>query len=187
MLVTLALTALAGGQSVAASVPPSSAPIPAGYTPLVDDTGAIVVAVPDTWTDIDTAAAVNEDGSPRPYIAASPDLASFLGTFDTPGVLYAAFPYELNPWTLMDAYGIDGGCETVEVKSYDDPVFIGIVQVGTNCGAAGMTWNMVVASTADHSFTALVQVQTAPDDEAMQTVLLTFNTTANQETQPSAE
>ena len=175
----LALTALAG-QSVAASAPPTSAPIPEGYTPLIDDTGSIVVAVPDAWTDIDTVPAVNENGSPRPYIAASPDIASFLGTFDTPGVLYAAFPFELNPLTLVDEFGIDHGCETIEVKTYDDPIFIGVVQVGTNCGAAGMTWNMVVATPADHSFTALVQIQTEADDEALQTILLTFNTAEQQ-------
>ena len=82
MIVAAALAALA----LVGSVPPSSEPkpIPAGYAPLVDDTGSIVVAVPAAWTEVDLAPAVNEDGSPRPTIGASPNLASFIGTFDTP-------------------------------------------------------------------------------------------------------
>lgn len=164
--------------AIAASVPPSSEPkpIPVGYTPLVDDTRVLIVAVPETWIEVDTTPAVNEDGSPRPYIAASPDIEAFLGTFDAPGMLYAAFPYQLNPLDLVDAYGLSSGCETIEIKRYEDPVFVGVIQVGTNCGPDGTTWNMVVANPADHDFTAVVQVQAAADDEALETVLLTFNT-----------
>ena len=33
----------------------TTAPIPAGYVPLVDDTDSIVIAVPEAWTDVDTA------------------------------------------------------------------------------------------------------------------------------------
>ena len=51
---------------------------------------------------------------------------------------------------------------------------MGVVQVGTNCGTTGMTWNMVVATPADHTFSAVVQVQTTVPEE-LQTVLLTFN------------
>ena len=106
MIVAAALAALA----LVGSVPPSSEPkpIPAGYTPLVDDTGSIVVAVPASWTEVDLAPAVNEDHSPRPTIGASPNLASFIDTFDTPGMLYAAFPFELNPFNLIEEYGLTG-------------------------------------------------------------------------------
>ena len=171
---TLAVTALTL-PSVAASAPPSPDPIPAGFTQLFDDTGTIVVAVPNTWSDIETAPSVNEDGSPRPSIVASPDITSFLETFDTPGVIYAAFPFEVDPMTLVGLYGIVGGCQTLEVTTYVDAVFNGVVQVGSNCGASGMTWTMVVASPADQSFTALLQLLTAPDDLAMTTALSTFN------------
>jgi hypothetical protein len=159
-------------------------PIPAGYTPLVDDTHTIVVAVPEGWTGVDTASAVNDDGTPRPYIAASPDLDAFLAGFDAPGMLYAEFPYASDPKVLIDRYGLQSGCEDVSLHTYDDPVFEGLVQVGTNCGAEHLTWNMVVASPGDHSMTALVQVQSA-DDSEMRTVLLTFNV-AGGPSRPSA-
>lgn len=163
--------------SVAASVPspPSEpAPIPEGYVPLIDSTGVLVIAVPEAWTDIDPEPAVR-DGIAQPYIAASPDLAAFLDSFDAPGAMYAAFPFTAEPLDLVRAHGVSGGCATLEVKTYDDPVFTGVVQVGNDCGTTHMTWNMVVASPADESFTAVVQVQSAPDDEATQIVLLTFN------------
>jgi hypothetical protein len=167
MLATLAV-------AISAAAPPPTEPIPDGYMPLVDDTGSIVIAVPDTWIDVDTAPAVNDDGSLRPYIAASPDIESFLASFDTPGAVYAAFPFTTDLMALVADYGLQSGCETLEINLYDDPVFVGIVQVGTNCGPAGMTWNLVVASPADHSFTALMQLQTGNPDE-LRTLLLTFN------------
>jgi hypothetical protein len=160
------------------SVPPSSepTPIPEGYTVLVDDTGLIAVAVPETWTEVDTAPAANDDGTPRPSIAASPNIQSFLTTFDTPGVWYAAFPFAPDPLVLIDSNGLNRGCETIEVKEYSDPVFVGVVQVGTNCGPQAMTWNMVVASPPNDAFTAVVQVQTTSAEE-LETVRLTFNVT----------
>jgi hypothetical protein len=70
------------------SVPPSSEPkpIPEGYKVLVDDTGLLAVAVPETWTEVVTAPTANDDGTPRPFIAAAPNIQSFLTTFDTPGM-----------------------------------------------------------------------------------------------------
>jgi hypothetical protein len=157
-----------------AAAPPPTVPIPEGYVPLIDDTRTIVVAVPETWTEIDTAPVVTADGSLRPYIAASPDIESFLGTFDTPGVAYAWFPFTTDLGALVDAYGLQTGCETLELNFYDDPVFVGVVQVGSNCGPGGMAWNLVVASPSDDSFTAVVQMQTASLEE-LQTLRLTFN------------
>ena len=149
-------------------------PIPEGYTPLVDSTNTIVVAVPDAWAEHDLAPQMTEAGIEVPYIAASPDLETFYGAFTTPGMLFAAFPFVVNPLTYVDQFGLEAGCETLEVREYNDPVFVGVVQIGTDCGDAGLTWNMVIASPADHAFTAVVQVQ-AVDPQRIRTVLLTFN------------
>ncbi len=48
------------------------------------------------------------------------------------------------------------------------------MQIGTNCGPNAMTWNMVVASPADESFTAVLQVKTANAEE-LETFRRTFN------------
>ena len=164
------------------TAPLTTAPIPAGYVPLVDDTDSIVIAVPEAWTDVDTAP---KGATQRPYIAASPDLESFLTSFDTPGVQYAAFPFTADPLSLIAQFGLREGCEMLEVKTYDDQFFVGAVQIGTNCGPNAMTWNMVVANPADESFTALLQVKTANAEE-LRTILLTFNYPGSSPRDPNA-
>ena len=91
------------------TAPASTAPIPEGYVPLVDDTDSIVIAVPAAWSDVDTAPKADAEGNPRPYIAASPNLESFSNSFDTPGVLYAGFPFTADPLTLLEEFGLRKG------------------------------------------------------------------------------
>ena len=162
-----------------ASAPPS---VPPGYVELVDDTGLLTVTVPDTWTDIDTVPGSTADG-PVPWISASPDIDLFESSFDVPGVRYLAAPFTEDPESLVTEFGLpEGTCTDLRVQPYDDNVFVGVVQVGTSCGAAGTaSWLLVVASPADQAFTALVQVQaaTSADDEAMSTILETFNRTSS--------
>jgi serine protease Do len=154
--------------------PTTTIPIPEGYTPLIDGLQMIGVAVPASWTDVDTAPAVYESGVQYPYIAASPDLEAFFTGFEVPGVMFTALPFQLDPLVVIDQFGLTGGCEKLEVKTYDDPFFVGVVQVGTNCGDLHMTWNLVAAAPAEHTYTAMVQVQTA-DPVELQTILRTFN------------
>jgi hypothetical protein len=157
---------------------PAAEALPDGYGWLVDDTGLIAVVVPDTWSDVDTAPTPAEDGGIVPRIAAAPDIAQFTDTFNVAGVEYFAIPYTDDPQTTIDEFGLSSGCEDITVEDYTDPVFTGLVQVGTSCGATGeATWNMVVASPDDQSLTAVVRVQsaTAADAEAMDFVLRSFN------------
>ena len=76
-----------------------------------------------------------------PHIAASPNVQSFVDTFDTPGVRYIAFPYTADPSSLIAQYGLQAGCDSIGVQPYEDGGFVGVVQVGTGCGTAGAaTW-----------------------------------------------
>ncbi len=193
-VLALPVAALVLGQSASASVPPTApdgsgpvAPLPEGYVRLVDDTGYLTVVVPETWITLDTAPAANEDGSARPYIFASGvDLAAFNDTFAS-GLLYAAVPYAADPEAIITAGGLTAGCETTEVEPYEDPVFTGFVQVGENCGEGGGTWNMIVASPEDQSFTAQVvlQIESADDQEAFDIVLQSFTYAGDPTVDPS--
>jgi hypothetical protein len=160
------------------SGPTTTIPIPAGYTPLVDDSHTIVLAVPDAWQDVNTTAFIPEEGTAaegQPSIVASPDIQQFYTSFGVPGVSYFAVPYVEDPLGLIMTYGLTAGCTSIEVKEYDDPVFVGYVQVGTDCGPLHMTWNMVTANpVGSQAFTAILQVQTA-DPAELETVLRTFN------------
>jgi hypothetical protein len=182
-VVALPIAALAIGGAASASAPPTAPDdtatvesIPEGFVRLIDDTGFLTVVVPDTWDMVDTVPAGNPDGSPQPWILASTvDLEGFNATF-TSGVLYYAAPYEADPEAYVTSRGLSGGCETIAVQPYEDPIFTGFVQVGTNCGEDGGTWNMIAASPADQSFTAIVQLQisSADEQEAFDLVLSTF-------------
>jgi hypothetical protein len=160
-----------------ATVPPTT-PIPEGYVPLVDDTHRIVVAVPEQWNDVDTAPMLNDEGGTDiPRIVASPDIESFQMTFDTPGMAYLALPHTDDLLAVFDTYGLTAGCESIEVRDYDDPDFLGFIQIGLHCGPQDMTWNAVVANPVvqpEVPFTAMLQVQ-AVDPVWRRTVLLTFN------------
>ena len=178
-ILALPVAALAVGQAASAStVPPDGTieTLPEGYVRLVDDTSFLTVVVPDTWTVVDPAPSANDDGSPQPWILASTvELDEFNETF-TSGVLYRAVPYQADPEAIATDGGLTSGCETLEVQPYEDPIFTGFVQVGTNCGEGGGTWNMIVASPEDQSFTAVVQVQieTTDEQEAFDIVLESF-------------
>lgn len=173
-------TTTTGVTTTVPSGPTTTIPIPAGYTPLVDDSHTIVLAVPDTWQDVNTMAFLPEEGTVpegQPSIVASPDIQKFYTSFDVPGASFFAVPYVADPLTLISTYGLTAGCLTIEVKEYDDPYFVGFNQVGTDCGPQHMTWNMVVVNPidpTDHSHTFILQVQTA-DPSELEVVLRTFN------------
>ena len=47
--------------------------VPPEYVQLFDDTGLLTIAVPNTWTDVNTSPTVAEDRQSRPHITAAPD------------------------------------------------------------------------------------------------------------------
>ena len=171
------------------TTPPESAPVdsvpielPEGYVWLVDDTGVITIAAPEAWSDVDTAPVPEGvDGNPQPWIAAAPtSIEDFLARFDEPGVLYVVFPYDPDPMFLLDTFSITEGCSSFADEDFSSHGFIGLTNIGTGCGEDGnATWQLVAASPADQSFTALVQVQTVSEDdiEAVELALASFTTT----------
>lgn len=93
--------------------------LPAGYTMLVDDTGRLTVAVPDTWARVDTTPG-EVDGIEVPRIAAGADTGAGDATFAEPGVLYSAYPFVSDVETLYRERFEPSGCASDEVVPYDD-------------------------------------------------------------------
>lgn len=199
LALALALVTLVIGSTAAASSAPPGSDTPGtpadgsgtppdGYVRLVDDTAFLTVVVPERWTTIDTAPSSNDDGTPQAYILATagPDLDTFNSTF-TSGVLFQAVPFQPDPETTLGGAGLSQGCETIEIEPYEDPIFTGFVQVGTNCGQSGGSWNMIVANPADESFTAVVQVQVETGDERehFDSVLSSFTYAGDPTIEPS--
>ncbi len=173
---TTTTTTTPGGAS---TTTPGEFVLPAGFKFLIDDTNRITVAVPAEWSDTSTAIA-DVDGNTVPTISAATDLGVFSDSFDAPGVRYGAFGFTAEPQTLLDRYGYPSDCDGESVVPYADGVFTGLWGQWTGCGATGQSArHMIVASPADHAFTAVVGVQTTgpQDQQALDVVLQTFNVT----------
>lgn len=182
----LVLAASSLATPAAATTPGSSLPaedgfvVPDGYSTLVDDTDHITVAVPDTWTDVDTAE-TTIDGGRVPYIGASTDRQAYLDTFGVPGVVMIAVPYTADPNTILDDYTNTEGCTGDTIAPYDDGAYAGLQRTWTGCGPAGQAdVHSIAASPADRQFTLYVQVQiTGPqDDRVLDVILDSFNIVA---------
>lgn len=150
----------------------------AGTTTLVDQLGRIMVTVPSTWTDVDLQASTFDDGSPRSRITASPDIASFVSDWDTPGLYVTVIPAAAaEPRALLDYFSFTGSCTDGGTATYDDGRFIGLMQTWTNCaGGESKLIHIAARPTAGAAFTAVVQILwTGPaDDQALQTILGSF-------------
>ena len=152
-----------------------SGDVPAGWIPIVDDTGTISIAVPSTWTAVDVAPLQTDDGMSQPWISATTDQSLFIppaGTTDTysvPGVIYQAYPYQQITPALFESSAYIGVCTAGPVQSYDDGAFVGYIQSHDNCGGTGSSVVEVVANPRLGSFTAYLQIQLtgAPDDAMM--------------------
>lgn len=152
-----------------------------GYVRVVDNTGLLNVEVPDTWTDVDLRPDQADDGTLRPTISAAPDADSFIETFDTPGVIYVAFPAGSDLNALLAFYDWPPQfCQDTGVIPYNDGVFVGSMQTWTGCGGGtAATATFVAANPPDNSFTAwlFIQTVTTADQPALQHILETFNYT----------
>ena len=152
--------------------------LPTGYMMLVDDTNRLTVAVPDTWPDIDTTPDV-ANGVETPRIAADADV-EVTEAFESPGVLYTAFPYASDEGALYrERLATAPGCPVNEVVPYDDGAFVGRWWRSTGCGPSGAgELHVVVASPASETVTVAVVIRLSePDDVLVDAVLESFNFT----------
>jgi serine protease Do len=150
-----------------------------GYQTLVDDTGQITVDVPNEWSDINTAPLPLDDGSQNPFIKASTDIATFDGSWDAPGLFYAALTYtdDIAGTIALVAPTADQCTTDNGVTDYDDGVFTGQYQYWSGCGTSDAGYVALVANPGDASYTAVIAVQilTDADWEALDTAFNTFN------------
>jgi len=167
---TPVLPTVPGQTTVPVSIPP-------GYVQLVDDTGVLTVAVPGTWTEVDTVPDVYDDGTPRPYIEVATNIQTFRDTFDAPGVLLVVDPYVADSASEVDRLGITGGCDNEVIEPFTNGVLSGHIGHWTSCGASRTAeFHLVIASPADQSRTVIMQLQiTGPlEQEARDIALATF-------------
>ena len=149
------------------------------YQTLVDDTGAITIAVPNEWADIDTTPLVLDDGTNAPWISASPSLVDLQQTYSVPGIIYTILgPIDDLDATLDGFAPSPGECATDGGSTdYNDPLFFGRYHVWSDCGGVGATLVSLVAIPGDGSYTAIISAQltSEADLDALDQAFATFN------------
>jgi len=154
-------------------------PIPTDFVQLVDDTGVLSIAVPPTWTDIDTAPGTNDDTTLMPWISASTDYGAYVGTFDVPGAVFIGVTYTTDLQSWIDRLGQAEACGSSSSDAYDDGAFQGVATTFEQCGTSGQATFMVVAANVGddttRSYVLQLQAPTAADVAFIEPVLASFN------------
>jgi serine protease Do len=127
------------------------------FVTLSDDSGSIIASIPAEWSD------VNGEPNPDfgPSLFAAPNLESFLGTYDTPGVIIEATA-ERSAADIdftLDELDFSSQCTYQGRSPYSDSLYFGSLDEYSDCGGTG-TWIFVVAVTPeDGSFLARLVIQ----------------------------
>ena len=125
-------------------------PEPAGsFVTVSDDSGAISVSVPDTWSQVDGSQTTDTAGDPVFKLTASPDIASYLSGFSVPGLRLQA-SQTLDRSRIFEVLvsltvPLSAVCTPSESGPYDDSFYVGEYSYLTDCGSAGSDVVVVVA------------------------------------------
>jgi serine protease Do len=154
-----------------------STPEYSDYVEVTDDTGQIIVEVPSSWADVDTAPFDVGDGVPVPYIAASPSLDGYRTTYTTPGLEFALFDPVDDLDEALATFSFAGDCTDGGIDDYADPIFTGRFQLWTDCLGTDTVVIVLTAVPADGAYTAVITVQATSeaDLEALDHIFNTFN------------
>jgi hypothetical protein len=151
------------------------------FQQITDDSGQLVIEVPEEYDDVETGASANND----PQIIASPDLEADIE--ETPVIGYVGIQNDNAQSFSSDNLDevIEGAaseqaddCEAQEPQDYSDPAFTGRIQVFVDCGGEDRAFLFVAAlPDSGDPFVALVfgHAVTVADVDAFQNALDTFN------------
>jgi hypothetical protein len=154
-------TTSAAPEETTTTVPPDGG-APIGFTQVSDDTGRLVVQVPDTWTDVDGRPLSENELN----VQASPDLQAFR-SFQASGVSFSLLGQQnADPDVTLDFLmsGQTDRCELGPRTDYSDGVFTGRQQNLLNCDGAGITLLIIVASNAAGDSVEVSTIIVPPDE-----------------------
>lgn len=142
------------------------------FVEILDDSGSMIVEVPESWGERLGAGYTDEQGTPWPTIAAAPNLDAYIaGT--GPGVLFVANPEfaGADPATFQAVTEADLGqqCTFGGSDVYEDGFYTGLYSIWTDC-EGGATYYVVAANALDE--THFVQLSVAMFDEYDATTVL---------------
>ncbi|MFN2134698.1 MAG: S1C family serine protease [Candidatus Promineifilaceae bacterium] len=150
------------------------------YVTVSDNSGAIVMEIPDHWSDLDGSEWLDDDGTViGGTLAAAPNLSDFFETYGTPGVslIASAGLGDSDVNDLVDFYDFTDGCTLDSRNDYEDSIYTGVFDLYNDCGDAGSIIIVLAAKPADNSHAVVIEAQaiTDADIDALDHVLDTFN------------
>ncbi len=131
------------------------------FVTVTDDSGAVSVSVPNTWSDVDGAGFTDNEGHSWVSVTATPDSASYSTSWGTPGVSVAATAASsmtVDAALGLLSSGLEAECTPLDVgEEYDDGLYTGKYNSWTDCGGTGGA-DYYVLTTTDSSGSYLVAV-----------------------------
>jgi serine protease Do len=151
------------------------------YVVIEDDTGAITVEVPAEWVDVDGAPYTDDEGRSIIDVRAASDLDGFFSSWDVPGMIFSAssdWATTTSEEELLDAFASDmeAQCTYSGREAYEDPAYVGVYDLYTDCGDAFATYVIVGARPPEGNYLLVVHIQanTDRDFEALDRILSSF-------------
>ncbi len=165
----------------------SGSAVPQSYTyrTVSDDSGLLVVDVPEQWGDVDGSAWTVDGEAIGVSVKAAPNINDFDNTWTTPGVFFAAsasIAEQMSVNDVLDAFDFSADCQYQGRTDYSDEVFTGVYDVWSNCGGQGSTLLTLSAmpQTQDYTVLVITQIVSDADLEALDYILNSFNVVAGE-------
>lgn len=134
------------------------------YVMITDDTGALSVEVPATWSDTNGSAWTSDNEEIGVAVSASTNLDDFWGTWTTPGVFFGASTnLDLTEEELLDGFDYSDSCTYEGRDAYEDPLYTGYYDIWSSCAGTDSLYIVLAAVPESRSFLILVTVQVVSD------------------------
>ncbi|MGB2896365.1 MAG: trypsin-like peptidase domain-containing protein [Anaerolineales bacterium] len=156
----------------------------ASYTYVMDDTAALELEIPAEWDQVDGSEWYEDGELVGASLWASPDLESFIETWDTPGVIFDVTP-------RVDLYGsyldfldlltetLPDYCDFGGRYDYEDNLYQGAYDLYESCGGTGTSYLILTAFPIDDPGAFLieldVQIVSDADLEALENIIASFS------------
>jgi serine protease Do len=160
--------------------PTSSDTTYTSYTTITDDSDAIRLEAPSSWTDIDGSALTSDSSVIGAMIVATPDLSKFMESYDVPGVIFVAshqLAARTNEAALLDQMKSDyESCTYNGRTSYKDSLYSGFYDLWGGCGSADSIILHLAVVPESRAFLIYldIRVVTDADLEALDHILQNF-------------
>ncbi len=157
-------------------------PTPVGsFVTVTDDSGAVSVSVPDTWSDVDGASITDSNGVVYAALLASPSVADYRASWGVPGVNIFASPDavgdDVAQWLTQMTDGVDAECTPDSSGDYDDSYYVGQFAYYTACGGSTTDYVVLVAKDVGNTHLLILTAQLVDDTDktaVLEEILNTF-------------